>query len=201
MDLKNQTLASLVKEMRDRFYSSKSIRHVFTLEERKELHQECPTCAECKKKLTLKQINVDHIVPLACGGDNSRESLQVLCKKCHFGKTKEEHENGYVKLSPTQSSFNQQTYDVFTSNLSLTNAFVETLEKDIPKPLKAQIPYHLDINKCRKNRLYYSNHDFPLFTVMDQVEPFKGVLKPGRYYVESECQFPIRGNGWYSTMG
>ena len=32
---------------------------------------------------------------------------------------------------------------------------------------------------------------------MDQVVPFKGVFKPGRYYVETECAFPVRGNGWY----
>jgi hypothetical protein len=35
--------------------------------------------------------------------------------------------------------------------------------------------------------------------VMDQVEVFtkKSVLKPGRYYIESDYGFPIRGNGWY----
>ena len=32
---------------------------------------------------------------------------------------------------------------------------------------------------------------------MDQAEPFKGILKPGRYYIESDCHFPMRGNGWY----
>ena len=197
VDFKNQTLPSLVKEMRDRFYNSKSIRHVFTPEERAEIHQECPCCVECKKKLTIKQVNIDHIVPLACGGDNSKENLQVMCKKCHFAKTKEEHEHGYIKTSPTQSSFNQQTYDIFTSNLSITNAFVETIQKEAPKSLKFSKIFHLDINKCRKNRLYYSKHDFPLFTVMDQAELFLGEFRPGRYDVETDCHFPIRGNGWY----
>ena len=143
---------------------------------------------------------MDHIIPLACGGDNSAENLQLLCKKCHFAKTKEEHENGYVKLSQTHSSFNQQTYDIFNSSLSNVNAFVENVEPVIDKPSPKQLKrhqFHLDINKCRKNMLYYSNYEFPLFTVMDQVVPFKGILKPGRYYVETQCPFPIRGNGWY----
>ena len=57
------------------------------------------------------------------------------------------------------------------------------------------------MNKSRKNAIYYSNANFPLFTVMDQVQPFTPKMsykKPGLYYLESELYFPIRGNGWYS---
>ena len=198
IEFKNQTLSSMVKEMRERFYGEKSVRHVFTEDERKTMHQECSNCVNCDKKLTLKQINIDHIMPLACGGDNSQDNLQILCKKCHFEKTKEEHENGYVKLSQTQSSFNQQTMDVFTSSLCNVNAFVETLLREIPTTMKAQKIYNFDINRCRKNMLYHSKSDFPLFTVMDQVvEYFGDHSRAGRYYIECEGAFPIRGNGWY----
>ena len=31
--------------------------------------------------------------------------------------------------------------------------------------------FNIDINKCRKNVLYYSNYDYPSYTVMDKVEP------------------------------
>ena len=30
---------------------------------------------------------VDHVIELAAGGDNSIENLQVLCKQCHKAKT------------------------------------------------------------------------------------------------------------------
>ena len=131
------------------------------------MFSDCPNCVSCNKKLTLKSINIDHIIPLACGGTNEPENLQILCKKCHFSKTKEEHANGYVKLSQTQSSFNHQTLEIFTSSLCSTNAFVETLEQDIPAKTKATQVYNFDINRCRKNMMYHSSYEFPLFTVMD----------------------------------
>ena len=61
--------------------------------------------------------------------------------------------------------------------------------------------YNIDINKCRKNSLYYSEYDLPVFTVMDKVKIFnkdKDELTTGIYYVETQAYFPLRGNGWYS---
>ena len=61
--------------------------------------------------------------------------------------------------------------------------------------------YNIDINKCRKNNLYYSEYDLPVFTVMDKVKLFnkdKDKLTVGIYYVETQAYFPLRGNGWYS---
>ena len=49
--------------------------------------------------------------------------------------------------------------------------------------------------------MYYSQFNYPLFTVMDTVKPFiknMNYKKPGLYFIESEIYFPIRGNGWYS---
>jgi hypothetical protein len=47
--------------------------------------------------------------------------------------------------------------------------------------------------------MYYNKYDYPLFTVMDKVEEFKGcTARPGLYYVECKSYFPLRGNGWYS---
>ena len=58
--------------------------------------------------------------------------------------------------------------------------------------------YNIDIIKCRKNNLYYSKYDLPVFTVMDKVKAFNNELKTGIYYVETKSYFPLRGNGWYS---
>ena len=49
--------------------------------------------------------------------------------------------------------------------------------------------------------MYYSKFNYPLFTVMDQVQPFKSNMpydKPGLYNIETELYFPTRCNGWYS---
>jgi hypothetical protein len=34
--------------------------------------------------------------------------------------------------------------------------------------------FSIDINKCRKNILYYGEFDFCVFTVFDKVDEFKG---------------------------
>ena len=108
--------------------------------------------------------------------------------------------------------------DVFDSPLSQTHAFVEKAYK-IDKPssfvnlnqdynrhkilnyyyeyLKPQTLFSIDINKCRKNILYYGEFDYCIFTVFDRVEEFKGnKIRPGLYYVESDNYMPLRGNGW-----
>ena len=143
---------------------------------------------------------IDHIIPLARGGHaTDRDNLQCLCRKCHFEKTKNEQENGYVRLSETHSSFNQATYDIINSSLCNAFAFVETVGK-VPKGWDNYQVYKFDINKCRKNCLYYSHYKMPLFTVMDEPVEYRAGMKKqaGLYYVETKQCCPMRGNGWYS---
>jgi len=127
-------------------------------------------------------MHIDHIVPLAAGRDNEPDNLQALCKKCHFVKSKEEAENHeYMKISPTESSFNQETKDIIKSPFALVYAFIETLETDD----KERTVYTFDISKCRTNQLYHSNYNFPLFTVMDEPRKYKvgSRKRPGLDYV------------------
>ena len=43
---------------------------------------------ECNEELhDLRDIDIDHIKPLASGGKNSIDNLQAICKKCHKKKT------------------------------------------------------------------------------------------------------------------
>ena len=60
--------------------------------------------------------------------------------------------------------------------------------------------FNIDINKCRKNILYYSNYDYQSYRVMDKITPYdeNKPLRTGCHYVETEQYFPMRGNGWYS---
>jgi hypothetical protein len=82
------------------------------------------------------------------------------------------------------------------SPLSQTHAFVEKAYfKEIQED---QTIFTIDINKCRKNILYYGKFDYCVFTVFDKVEEFKGAtIRPGLYYVETDNYMPLRANGWY----
>jgi len=46
------------------------------------------TCASCSQKIDAgKAWDIDHILPLALGGMNEPNNLQILCKPCHQAKT------------------------------------------------------------------------------------------------------------------
>ena len=195
---KNQSFASMITQLRNRFENA--TRHIFTKTEREQIYNDCnKKCNHCNKDLKKTEMQIDHIVPLVVGGSNDIDNLQILCRPCHFSKTKSELDSDqYVKQSPTLSSFNTKVNDIINSSLATTHSFVETINQKIPKKYKSDV-YTFDINKCRKNCLYFSKFDFPVFTVMDEVVPFTGdVSKPGLYYLESAQAFPIRGNGFYS---
>ena len=45
-------------------------------------------CASCYLKIDAgKAWDIDHILPVALGGTNKPENLQILCKPCHQSKT------------------------------------------------------------------------------------------------------------------
>ena len=94
------------------------------------------------------------------------------------------------------SSYNAQTYDIINSSAASTFAFVETR---ILQNKNNKTTSKIDINRSRKNAMYYSKFNYPLFTVMDQVQPFKSNMpydRPGLYNIETELYFPTRCNGW-----
>ena len=45
-------------------------------------------CAACSQKIEAgKAWDIDHILPLALGGTNEPNNLQILCRPCHGAKT------------------------------------------------------------------------------------------------------------------
>lgn len=49
------------------------------------------TCRNCGRRFEAKELVLDHIIPIACGGDEFDENnLQTLCAECHLKKTKED---------------------------------------------------------------------------------------------------------------
>ena len=46
------------------------------------------SCASCNTKIAAGQAwDIDHILPIALGGTNEANNLQLLCRACHRSKT------------------------------------------------------------------------------------------------------------------
>jgi energy-coupling factor transporter ATP-binding protein EcfA2 len=194
IEFKNQSFTSFVIELNKTFIDKKNERVNFNDDERQQLlkqfNNKCNVCRDKIKDL----FHIDHIRPLANGGNNDNDNLQVLCKQCHQDKTETEIENGaYNKLRDSQSSFNKKVTKIMNSQAAKAYAFIETLQQ---KQQYNKV-FSLDINKCRTNILYYLKYNYPVFSVMDDVVKYTGQTGTGIYYVESENYIPLRGNGWY----
>ena len=73
---------------------------------------------DCKNSLQNGVCEIDHIRPLANGGDNSKANLQILCKSCHFEKSREENENDEYSFSlDFESCFNLQSLEIMKRKL------------------------------------------------------------------------------------
>ena len=94
----NQSFVSVLREERDRFFAIERLR--FNKKQRREIYNKSNRkCNHCTKAIELSGMQIDHIKPLASGGDNSYDNLQVLCKPCHFVKTKEEKQKNGKTIS------------------------------------------------------------------------------------------------------
>jgi 5-methylcytosine-specific restriction enzyme A len=196
LPFKNQTFMHVVKQLRSKYFDEITGRIKFTKEFKEMvLEKSKKKCAGCKCCLKKQKYDIDHIRPLANGGTNQIDNLQVLCKACHQDKTANEHEQGqYVKFSDTESCFNNTVQEIMNSPLSHAYAFVEPIRE----ATKGKKLFTIDINKCRRNILLNHKHDYCIFNVMDEPEEYKdSKIIEGLYYIETDSYFPLRGNGWY----
>ena len=152
-------------------------------------------CAVCE--IVCKELEIDHITPLACGGSNELDNLQPLCPDCHKLKTTEEKTLGIYKADEEISFFNDLVLKNVVNTFEFkTWSFVETVKPyTVINPKSKE--FKLDCRKSRRNNLFYNQKEFPRFSVMDNVKPFSGVVQCGLYFVKTDNIFPFRGNGWY----
>ena len=69
------------------FNEQKIQRRKWTDEEKKNTLTSCSSkCARCGKKLTLKTLTMDHVVPISKGGENILDNLVALCQTCNSRK-------------------------------------------------------------------------------------------------------------------
>jgi 5-methylcytosine-specific restriction endonuclease McrA len=80
-----------------RRYCSKECSHDFFVKNshtalRYKLAKECNhECKHCGIKITDSTYVLDHVIPIACGGEEFNESnLQILCSECNKIKTKKD---------------------------------------------------------------------------------------------------------------
>ena len=55
-----------------------------------------------------------------------------------------------------------------------------------------------DVNRCRRNAMYFSTYEWPVFNPMDEIRSFDGEVRCGLFYVKTTQAMPFRGCGWYN---
>lgn len=45
-------------------------------------------CAKCPNRIFASAADIDHVIPLAHGGEDVDGNLQILCRPCHKAKTR-----------------------------------------------------------------------------------------------------------------
>ena len=136
---------------------------MFTKPERDAIYATQKEFNLCKAKFTKGKFHLDHIVALANSGNNDLKNIQVLCIPCHLQKNKHEKEEEYVNMVPTESLFNSTLKEIFNSQLCGSYAFIERLVEQIPKKIKAEKMYHIDIHKCVKIKCIMPNTNIQCF--------------------------------------
>jgi 5-methylcytosine-specific restriction endonuclease McrA len=219
----NQSFGTLLAQIRDKRF--KTSREKFTKSQRETIKtKQNGKCNKCKEEIK-NTFHIDHIQPLSNNGTNEPENLQALCVSCHIEKTKEEKQGiEQVQTDNLMSSFNMQAMEAIKSDWFRKVAFTQyIIDKDENEKYKNMVSYKktepasnvtfdqnlddkmnkftvkcIDNNKNRKNILVHSGHDFPRYSVLDDIELFDGNITTGFYYIESENTFPLRKNGFYS---
>lgn len=123
VQFRNQSFTVLISEIKGMFLNIK--RAKFSKKQRDDIFEYNKGRSNmCKVSLDINDFHIDHVKPLAEGGSNDISNLQILCRECHYQKTKEENENGYIRMSDTTSSFNLQTKQIFDSVLAKNCNFI-----------------------------------------------------------------------------
>lgn len=60
-------------------YTAEEVSEIFQMQKGK--------CAYCRADLKRVRRNIDHIMPIKLGGENTRKNLQLLCKPCNARKS------------------------------------------------------------------------------------------------------------------
>ena len=143
----------------------------------------------------------DEYDPLEQGIIKQEVKIDVwTCRHCQLTNKNKKFINDITcEICYNRINYNSSTMD-YDTMMKLLNEQNQKIEIKEEEKLKHKL-FSIDINKCRKNILYYSKYNYPVFTVMDEIKPFiKENFKTqcAWLYVETKNYFPLRCNGWYS---
>jgi len=132
------------------------------------------------------------LLPTAIDGLNNHIGVSPIEEE-----EKEEQEDEFTikqtTLTKICSSFNEIVVEnVIKTNLFKNYQFVEQVDKTEYKN-----NYRADMKRCRKNILYHSKYEYPVYSVMDLPRKFDGIIKCGLFFIETNNIYPFRGDGWY----
>ncbi len=202
---KNQSFTSLAKEVFNKQFHSKSNKTkrvpIPDSLRTEVLERSMMQCNNCNTNVQDCKFEIDHIIPLHCGGDCTNiDNLQVLCKPCHEEKSAQESAERCFEIDLTQSHYNTETHEIFDKKKS---AFTRNnLDEEEYKSLDSKLFFGLDINKCRTNIVRHSKFDYCVFSVLDNVVQFDCKkhkdIPIGYYFIDTFNYLPFKGSGWYS---
>jgi hypothetical protein len=155
-------------------------------------------CAICNENVQLSNCEIDHILALSQGGDNSHQNLQVLCKDCHLKKSKLEVAERCFGTDNTVSDYNKETLKIFSV---AKNGFVHNFAPDalFQKTKGFSQMLGFDITKCRTETALRMDQPWCVYSVFDDVREYKGEeILPGTYHVVTNNYLPFKGTGWYT---
>lgn len=94
---------------------------------------------KCQKCNSEDNLSIDHIIPLALGGNNSVENIQILCKSCNSKKsTKAIDYRGGIALEVDTNGIEQ--YPGYYKKVELKVTRKYTLDADTVRRLEELIP-------------------------------------------------------------
>lgn len=74
-------------------------------------------CKYCDRKMTLKNMVCDHIVPLTKGGESTVKNLQLICKSCNTRKGPL-NEKDFIELVDWVSELKEETKEYVLRKLA-----------------------------------------------------------------------------------
>jgi len=184
-------------------------------------------CALCGDD--LNECEFDHATPLCLGGTNEPENIRALCGQCHAEETRKLTRAGVVSTHTIESHCSPQlwrqlhhspkpkevTFGAFqefpekhVGDLLTGHVYPEAARRRVEPciPSGVQHVWCMDAQKCRLFALTKRTRGLPVFSPMDEWEPFDArPLKEWDFvYIDIGCRvhpdvFPWTGDRWYAA--